>query len=158
MAVSGAEPVDVYTTLVRQLNAVLRAQGFHTDSLLPRCNVGQAGLAHQSLKNMIVHLKSDTRHRLDLHIAIWHGSCIVIVCTGCSTVDEDMCLFALRRSSKPLNMQVVLGGVYLLMPGTAKVYRELQEYLLRNNPSKSSVIDGLDTFSRYVWCCILEPV
>ena len=50
-------------------------------------------------------------------------------------------------ASCPL-LQVVLGGVYLLMPGTAKVYRELQEYLLRTNPSKSSVMDGLDTFSR----------
>ncbi|KAK9838720.1 hypothetical protein WJX74_001984 [Apatococcus lobatus] len=48
-----------------------------------------------------------------------------------------------------LGVVVVLGGVYLLMPGTAKVYRELQEYLLRNNPSKSSVMDGLETLGRW---------
>ncbi len=47
-----------------------------------------------------------------------------------------------------MRVQVVLVGVYLLMPGTAKVYRELQEYLLRKNPSKSSVMDGMDTFSK----------
>ena len=102
--------------------------------------------------------KFDILHRLGLHKANWHGSCIVIVRNGCSDVDEVMWLLPLRSSSKHMDMQVVLGGVYLLMPGTAKVYRELQEYLLRNNPSKSSVIDGLDAFSRCVWLCSLKAL